>query len=272
VLSLPGGEPRHRADALEALGGVYWWQGEIDRCLGPYREALEIQRRLGDPAAIANAIYNTAIAEGVAANTTGVTDATRRAVYGLYDEGEQIYRELGDENGLGNIVWGRALAVSDLDDDIPRALGLFRESIDHYRRAGNEFGTGWGMFEVAIYSARVDDFDTAREYLVQGLELFARHRDVSAVVLFIALAAGLARAAGDEERMARLAGATRGLRNASGTKIVDHELTRIRGLTIDELDASREDLAPAYQEGMEMDLDHAVAYALERADGVGGGA
>jgi tetratricopeptide (TPR) repeat protein len=264
VVSLQGGEPLHRARALEALGGVYWWQGEIDRCVPPYREALAIQRELGDPADIANAIYNVAIGQSVAAVTAGVTDEVRREVFGLYDEGESIYRRLGDENGLGNITWGRGLAVSDLHDDTPASLELFHESIDHYRRAGNEFGMGWGMFEVAIFSARLDDIETAWDYLEQGLELFASHRDVSAVVLFLSLAAALAQAAGDEERSARLAGAVRGLRNSSGAKIVDHEMTRIRGLSIDELDPTREDLAPLYRAGMEMDLPHAVAYALGR--------
>jgi hypothetical protein len=41
-------------------------------------------------------------------------------------------------------------------------------------------------------------------------------------------------------------------------------MTRIRGLSIDELDPTREDLAPLYRAGMEMDLPHAVAYALGR--------
>lgn len=265
VVSLQGGEPLHRARALEALGGVYWWQGEIDRCVIPYREALAIQRELGDPAEIANAIYNAAIGQSVAASTSGLTDEVRREVFGLYDEGEAIYRRLGDENGLGNIAWGRGQAVADFDDDLPRALALFHESIDHYRRAGNEFGMGWGMFEVAIFSARLDDIETSWDYLEQGLDLFAPHRDVSAVVLFLSLAAALALAAGgDEERAARLAGAVRGLRNSSGAKIVDHEVTRIRGLTIDELDPTREDLAPLYRSGMEMDLHQAVAYALGR--------
>jgi predicted ATPase/class 3 adenylate cyclase len=264
VVSLQGGEPLHRARALEALGGVYWWQGEIDRCVAPYREALAIQRELGDPGEIANAIYNAAIGQSVAAVTSGVTEEVRREVFGLYDEGEAIYRRLGDENGLGNIAFGRGLAVSDLDDDLSGALGLYYESIEHYRRAGNEFGMGWGMFEVAIFSARLDDLETAGEYLEQGLELFAPHRDVSAVVMFLSLAAALALASGDEERSARLAGAVRGLRNSSGAKIVDHEVTRIRGLSIDELDPTREDLAPLYRSGMEMDLRQAVAYALGR--------
>lgn len=264
VISLPGGEPRSRAGALEALGGVYWWQGEIDRCVPPYREALAIQREYGDPAGIANAIYNVAIGQSVAASSAGMADEVRREVFALYDEGEAIYGRLGDENGLGDIAWGRGQSVADLEDDRARALELFHESIEHYRHAGNEFGMGWGMFEIAVFSAQMDDPDTAWDYLEQGLELFAPHRDVSAVVMFLSLAASLAQAAGDEERAARLLGAVRGLRNSSGAKIVDHEVTRIRGLSIEELDPTRADLAPQYRAGLAMDLPQAVAYALGR--------
>jgi hypothetical protein len=271
VVSLHGGAPRHRARALEALGGVYWWQGAIDRCVAPYREALAIQREVGDPAEIANAIYNAAIGQSGAAAMTGDVDAVRGEVYELYDEGEAISRRLGDESGLGNITWGRALSVSDLDDDDAAALALFQESIEHYRRAGNEFGMGWGRFEVAVFSARLGDVETAWEYLEDGLELFASHRDVSAVVLFLSLAAALAQVAGDEERAARLTGAVRGLRNWSGADIVDQEMTRIRSLTREELDPTRADLAPLYEAGMAMDLSQAVAYALGHEPGTGDG-
>ncbi|BDZ54944.1 hypothetical protein GCM10025870_20170 [Agromyces marinus] len=89
VVALRGGQPLHRAAALEALGGVYWWQGDVERCVQPYREALAIQRELGGPADVANAIYNLAIGVSVAAITAGITDEVRREVHGLYDEGRR---------------------------------------------------------------------------------------------------------------------------------------------------------------------------------------
>ena len=107
TLRLAGGGKANRARALEALAGVYWWQGEMDACLAPYREALEIHRELGDPAEIANALYDLALARAVAESRGGATDEVRRSVYALFDEAEEISRGLGDENGLGNIAWGR---------------------------------------------------------------------------------------------------------------------------------------------------------------------
>ena len=109
-----------------------------------------------------------------------------------------------------------ASPISSFEEFAPAALEQWRQSIDHYQRAGNEFGTGWGMFEVANYAVRKDDPDTAWEYLAQGLELFARHQDVSAAVLFIALAANVAQAAGDELPGSPAGGSVAALRNASG--------------------------------------------------------
>jgi len=266
ALAVPGASPRNRARALEALAGVYWWQGKIDACVEPYREALRIHRELGDPAEIANALYDLALAEGVAAHDRGAGDDDRRAVYGLFDEAERISRGLGDENGLGNIAWGRGIAIAYLEDYAPAALEQFTSSIDHYRRAGNEFGTGWGMFEVAAFSAHIGDDDRARQYLRAGLELFARHRDMSAVLLFIALASSLAQTAGDDVRAARLAGAGQALRNASGADLVQHEINRFGSVRPPDAETLTGELAAAYREGMEMDFDRAVGYTLATED------
>jgi predicted ATPase/class 3 adenylate cyclase len=263
ALAVPGPSPRNRARGLEALAGVYWWQGTIDECLEPYREALRIHRDLGDPAEIANALYDLALAEGVAAYDRGAGADDRRAVYEMFDEAEAISRGLDDEDALGNIAWGRGIAIAYLEDYDPAALEQWKRSIDHYRRAGNEVGTGWGMFEVAAFSAHVGDDGTARQYLRAGLELFTGHRDMSAVVLFIALASSLAQRAGDDPRAARLAGAGQALRNASGADLVLHEINRFGGLLMTGGESLTGELAAAYREGTEMDFDHAVAYALD---------
>ncbi len=269
ALGLADGAPANRARALEALAGVCWWQGEIDACVAPYREALRIQRELGDPAEIANALYNLALAESVVGPGTAGADDARRDVYALLDEAEEISRRRGDENGLGNVAWGRGIAISYFEDYAPAALEQWRSSIEHYRRAGNDFGTGWGMFEVANFAVRHDDHETARQYLAEGLELFARHRDVSAVVLLIALAAGLAQAMGDDSRAARLAGASRALRDASGTNVVDHGMNRLPDFTLGDPEHLTGELAAAYREGTEMDFDAAVAYTLGGAGPAG---
>jgi tetratricopeptide (TPR) repeat protein len=266
ALALPGADPAYRAKGLEALAGVQWWRGDIVGCLATYRDALAIQRDLGDPSEIANAIYNVALAASAAGYGEEYTDEDREAaareVFGLFDEAEALYGRVGNVGGLGDVAWGRGNAITYLRDYHPDALEQMKLSIDYYRRAGNEFGTGWGMYEVARFARHVEDPDTAWEYLAQGLELFAKHRDISAAVLFIALAAAIAQDGGDPLRAARLAGAYHALRIASGTNLVDHEINRVDGLDYETAEALGGERGEAYRQGCAMEFDDAVAYTL----------
>ena len=56
---------RFSCDAGEGdrgIGRIAWWQGDILRASREYAEALELQRGAGDPAELANALYNFGIA------------------------------------------------------------------------------------------------------------------------------------------------------------------------------------------------------------------
>ena len=255
VLQLKGGQLKYRAKALEALGGILWWMSDTDQVLKIYQETLALQRQLGEPKEIANALYNYGLAR-----IFGEQDPSE--ISRALDEAETIYRELGDVGGLGDVEWARGNSIAHVDDDMPTAIEHMKRSIDYYRQAGNEFGMGWGMFEVGEMARRVGDVEQARPFIIQGLSLFAEHRDVSGVVLFIAAAAGLALDLGDLERAYRLAGAFHGLRITSGTEIVRSSLNQIEGLEFEILEAQSGEEAIPYREGRAMTFDQAVAYAL----------
>ena len=256
VLSLEGGEPRNRARASEALGGILWWQAEMDECQKVYGQALEVERELGDPKAIANALYNYSLSVAFG------PDPNPELAFGALDEAEGLYRELGELGGLGDIEWGRGNAVAYIEGDFARGMEHMKKSIEYYRQAGNEFGMGWGLFEVGDMARRLEDYEQAQSFATQGLSLFAGHRDVSAAVMFIALMAGTALELGDLERTRRLAGAFHGLRITSGTEIVRNDINAIEGLEFEPLEALTGEAAIPYREGRAMDFDQAVAYAL----------
>jgi tetratricopeptide (TPR) repeat protein len=262
ALGLPGGELIHRAKAKEALGGILWWQGNMSECLRVYEEALAMQRELGDPREIANALYNHGLARAFTAGRES-DDVTIEEVESLFDEAEQLFSELGDLDGLGNVEWGRGSAVAYIAGQPEQALGHMKKAIDYYSQAGNDFGMGWGLFEVGIISFRLEREQEAWEYLQRGLTLFRGHRDISAAVLFIASIAAVAEVFGDMQRTARLTGAYHTLQITSGTDIVDYETNQLTaGLKPEMLENMTGELADAYQEGRAMDLDTAIAYAL----------
>jgi tetratricopeptide (TPR) repeat protein len=256
VLALEGGEPKNRAKALEALGGILWWQSDVDGVTRVYEETLEMQRLLGEPREIANALYNYSLTFVFGGNRDGA--AASRAL----DEAEAIYRQLGDIGGLGDIEWGWGNVVAYVDDDLPRAIEHMKQSIDFYQQAGNEFGMGWGLFEVGDMERRVGDYEAAWPYISRGLRLFADHRDVSGVVLLLAAAAALAGELGYPGRAHRLAGAFHSLRITSGTDIVRNDLNQVDGLEYETLESLSGEEAIPYREGMAMSLEDAVDYAL----------
>ncbi len=261
VLALEGGRPENRAKAVEALGGILWWLLETDRVIEVYATALEMERELGDPKRIANALYTVALS--VAFGEQQDVEAATRAL----DEAEAIYTGLGDVGGLGDIEWARGNLISYSSDDMEEALAHTEKSIDYYSMAGNEFGMGWGMFEAGDMARRLGNFQLAWDYTSRALSLFAGHRDVSGVVLLLASAAGIAQDMGNHDRALRLAGAFHGLRITSGTEIVRSSINQIDGLEFETLEALSGEEAIPYREGRATGLDQAVAYALSSPNG-----
>jgi tetratricopeptide (TPR) repeat protein len=229
--------------------------GEGEKVFDVYREAVEIERELGDPREIANALYNYALAVVFGSNPH------QEALVAL-EEAESLYQGLGDLGGLGDVEWGLGNSIAFLLGDYEQALDHWRSSIDYYRRAGNEFGLGWGLYEVGSVSRIVGDNEEAWRANTQGLRLFAGHGDVTGVVMFISLAAGIAINLGDTSRAHRLAGSFHSLRISSGTDIVRNDLNRIEGLEFETLEALSGEEAIPYREGRAMGFDQAVEYAL----------
>jgi predicted ATPase/class 3 adenylate cyclase len=254
VLEMPGGDPYRRAKTLEARGGIDWWRGDMLSCIESYRPALEIQRELGDPGEIANALYNLAL--GMSYAEEPVDQAIQ-----LLDEAEDQYESIGSTGGLADVYWGRGNLVAYGRGEEAAGREFFGRAIELYREAGDRFGLGWALFEYGDTSRRLGDIEAARRNLKEGLELLHGHGDVSAVVLFLASLAGLARDTGNLERAARLAGVVNTLRLSTGADIVIHAATQAREL-IDDLRGNGPALTEAFEQGATMDLSEAVAYAL----------
>jgi hypothetical protein len=118
------------------------------------------------------------------------------------------------------------------------------------------------LFEIGDISYQVGDYETASAHLRPGLELFAAHGDVSAIVLFLSSFAGMAKAMGDEERAVALAGAFHRFRVSSGTDLVSVDLNQVTGLELETLERLTGELGEAFRRGQKMDLEEAISFAL----------
>ena len=84
--------PRRGPAALAWAPGIAWWQEDIPAARAHYDEALAIERRLGDPARIAEALYNQAFVAGA--------DGDFETAARLFEESRELYRQVGDEAGI----------------------------------------------------------------------------------------------------------------------------------------------------------------------------
>ncbi|MEX1207826.1 MAG: tetratricopeptide repeat protein, partial [Acidimicrobiia bacterium] len=255
ILAMPGGEPRRRAKAIEALGGIAWWQGDADACTASYDEALRLQRGLGDDREIANALYNAGLMEAFFRRETD------RALE-MLEEAMAIYTRLGDEGGLADVHWGRGNMALITADDPREGIPDMERCIELYRAVGNVFGEGWGRYELGEAYRRSGDAAASRSHYIRGIELLYGTGEISAAVFFLLAFAGLSRLEGDDHRGAVLAGAAWALGERSGVDLVSIDAARIEGVEKETLEAFTGDLADAYRVGRAMTPDEAVAFAL----------
>ena len=253
ILRMPGAKdrPGDRARALEAAGGVAYWQGDMDAAEAYYDECLELTRATGDERAIAGALYNDSFPSNVMRRDLPKGQA-------LLDEAVAIYRRLGDEAGIARCLWGLGQIYSYLESN-DRAINAIEEAIDLFRRLDDRFGLGWALFVRASIALKTDDTETAGSIDREALKFFADARDVTGVVLVLESMAEVARRKGTSLRAERLAGAAAAQEATSGAGLGTVVGTREgwrKGAALSDAEAA------ARADGQAMTLEQAVAYAL----------
>ncbi|HEY5578544.1 MAG TPA: adenylate/guanylate cyclase domain-containing protein, partial [Acidimicrobiia bacterium] len=207
ALELGGEAPRSRAAALEALGGIVYWQGE--QVVEPYSEALAILREHGDEAEIANALYNLSFGLGM----QGKTEEAEACL----DESLRIAEKLQDKLLIGRVYWGMGtLNQYDEQPDSQKIFEASKRAAAEFEQIDAPFDLGWSLFMMANSLTAMGRLDGARPLLERGLEIFAKAEDVSAMILFLHDFAIHALIKGDPERAVRIAGLVGGLEERSG--------------------------------------------------------
>jgi predicted ATPase len=264
VLAMPtsGDFPKERLAALEAAGGLAYWQADMPVAQRFYDECLALTRTLGDDRALANALYNAAFPRVV--GRLAIAEAKP-----MLAEALPLFRKVGDETGVARVLWGIGNALF-FGKEYDEARPVLEEAVALNRAHDDRFGLGWSVHTLGLVTFNLGDAQRARACWLEAIRLFAAAGDVPGMVLQLDNFSALARRAGDFQRAGRLWAAASAHQMSSGTGLgsllrEEEGRTGRDGLTEDEA-------ASVLAQGHAMSLDEAVAYALEiaPADAAGG--
>jgi len=248
--------PDARARALEAAGGIAYWQGDMPAALAFYDECLDLRRAGDDRRELANAIYNASFPTVVDRR-----DLDRSQV--LLAEALQIYRELADDAGISQCQW----AIGNLwffKAGYGEAIAALDEAIELFRKAGNQFSLGWALHTRALCALSTDDVAGARRYVGEAMRLFAKAGDLSGMALMLDDASEVSLVEGERAAAIQLASAASVHQAASGAGLgsllnLDE---RSHGRRIRHEDVSGEADEGAWARGQAMTIEQAVTLVL----------
>jgi predicted ATPase/class 3 adenylate cyclase len=252
VLAMPPGQARTaaRAKALTGAGGIAWWSDRgASRAF--YDEALAIERELGDPARLAEALYNEAFA---VADEHDLEAAAR-----LLDESLVRFREVGDEPGAA-----RVLVMQVVPDAMAGAWDRVVDRIEEvaaiWRRLGDRLNLAFGLIWLAFASGRAGRRDDARATALEALALFREADNATGMALAFLDLAFLLTWEGRHEDAIRMAGVSKSQRDRAGGGPTPGFGGMLEGDPVEEASAHlTEDAARrAWQEGLTMSVPEAV--------------
>ncbi|HEX2025605.1 MAG TPA: AAA family ATPase, partial [Actinomycetota bacterium] len=208
VLAVPSGQAATaaRAKALVGAGGVAWWRQDRGAAGRFYEEAVAVERRLDDPAGLAEALYNLSF---VAAG-----ESTASAV-ALLEESLDLFRRVGDERGVAQVQ--AMLAIPDAEAGRWDAvLARLEETTAIWRRVGDRLHLAFDLVWVAFAHGRLGHRAEARAAALEALDLFKEADNQTGIGIAFVDLAFLALWEGRHEDALRLAGVFDTLRERIG--------------------------------------------------------
>jgi predicted ATPase/class 3 adenylate cyclase len=261
VLAMPSGqEPTAaRAKALAGAGGVAWWADRrASRAL--YEEALAIERQLGDPARLAEALYNQAFA--VAAEHDWASAAP------LLDESLELFRRVGNETRVAGVLILQVVpdATAGAWD---RVVARIEEAAAILRRLGDRLNLAFGLIWLAFAYGRAGRRADARATALEALELFREADNPTGVALAFLDLAFLLTWEGRHADALRMAGVSESVRERAGGGPTPGFGAMLEGDPVAEARAhlTAEAADQAWQEGLVITVPDAIT--LARGDPAG---
>ncbi len=163
-------DSRQRAGILMSIGWAQFWAGQIDRALDTYREALALQRHLGDLRGEAVTQDRIGIALGRLGRWQEALEYHRRAL-AFFEKGEDILAQAHISNNRAE-----ALAAQGRGES---ALNLHRQALELFRRLGERSGEAYTLYSIARRQRSAGQPAKGLATLEHALDLMEESRGLS---------------------------------------------------------------------------------------------
>jgi len=235
-----------------------WWQQDRVAAGACYEEALAIERELGDPARIAEALYNHAFV---------VAGDDLESAARLLEESLDLFRRVGDERGAAQVL--TMLVMPDAQDGNWRTVvGRLEEVVAIWRRLGERLHLAFDLLWLAFAYGRVARLRNAWGAGLEALELFREVDNHTGIGITFTTLAFLATWEDRHEDAIRLAAASEAIKarvggppGAIGGLLEGDPVAEARA------HLSEEAARKAWEEGLTMSVEEAVALAREQPRG-----
>jgi len=256
LLALPGaaGSTLWRARALTATGELHAWINMPEAYLRFAQEAVAIYRDLGDAPGIAAALQEL----GWAQLQLGHLEEARTNL----DEAKKLSFGLRDQQKAGECLNGLGM-LALLQDQLQQARPLFEDALEAFKDLRNTYWVALMELIVSLVDRREGKFDAADKRIRAGLTAFQELDSLMGTMWALYSFADLALHRGKHERPLRLVGASHSLRERVGEMpvLVMATMGDVAEAARSFLDADTAE--GLYQEGLTLELEDAVAYALQ---------
>jgi ATP/maltotriose-dependent transcriptional regulator MalT len=248
-----GGE--HRALFLRLLGDASWLEGDYDQAMKLAEESLKLSREANDLGGMALSLLQQGTASMWGSGDLGKARA-------FYEEALAISRELGSASIFRLCLSSLALPYL-LQGDLERAAALAEDAAALCQEAGDRLLLPLPLTWLGWVALLRGDRERAEALHKESLALSGELGDSWGTLALLEGLACTAGAKGEARKAARLFGATKALREATGFSLE----SALRTLEEPYLVGARSQLeegawTEAWEEGRAMSVETAIEYAL----------
>jgi predicted ATPase/DNA-binding winged helix-turn-helix (wHTH) protein len=246
-----------RLKLINGLGHTAGYQGDLEMAQKAHEKGLAVGVETNDLRQIALSVRGL----GFVAKWKGDIASARK----FYKEGLKNSRELDDKNGI-------AVSLTALGDlarmagDCAAARPFFEEALEICKQTGNRQGVAGSLNNLGASAFGEADYAAARSYYAEAVTMLLRLGEKISLSYALDGFAALAARRGDFTRAAQIAGAAEILRESLGFETEPAERA-FREAYLAELRAElvEADFLQAYEKGRKLNLEAAIAVALETA-------